>query len=104
MNPHLGKINEIADGDLFFKNKMIAVLKNEFPKERELYFNLIQNKNYIETAEIVHKLKHKINLLGFVKGYKITKDYEDELRNNKPTLKTDFEAILNIINNFLTTI
>jgi len=52
----------------------------------------------------VHKLKHKIGMLGFEEGYQLTIDFEEELKEKEYTLFSKFMLILGAIDNFLETI
>ena len=101
MFPNLLKIEEISDGDTAFKGKMLDVIKSEFPKDKASYISLMKNKDYQECSKLVHKIKHKINLLGFIKGYHIALEYELDLKNDKLILEKDFELILERIEEFL---
>jgi hypothetical protein len=44
-------------------------------------------------AQSVHKLKHKISILGLEKSY-LAEEYESNLKNNSTNLHSDFESIL----------
>jgi hypothetical protein len=50
-------------------------------------------KNYLEAAQSVHKLKHKISILGLDKSYYLAGEYENNLKDNTTILDTDFENI-----------
>jgi len=65
--PNLNYIEALSGGDITFKAKLIEVIKNEFPKESEAYFSNITQKNHQKAADDVHKLKHKISILGLEK-------------------------------------
>ena len=93
--PNLDKIKEIAGGTASFEQEMISIIKEELPGEIEQYqFHLEQN-NFKQTAESVHKLKHKISILNMKHGYETAVAYENELRAGRPTSAQDFEAVLN---------
>lgn len=101
MKPNLDHINEIADGDFVFQQKMIDIVKKEFPLEKQGFLAYYNKEDYHKAAELVHKLKHKINIFGLVKGYEIAKLFEDELRNKQTTLYLEFDSILATIENYL---
>lgn len=103
MEPNYNYINEIAEDDLTFKEKLISIIKKEFPDECKIFSENILNKKYVLAAENVHKLKHKINMLGIDSGVKIARDFENNLLNNKTDLLFEFNEILNSIDNFLKT-
>ena len=99
--PNLNYIKSISDGDKTFEKKLINIIKEEYPQEKYIYQTNIKSKNYKATSEIVHKLKHKINILGLTKSYDVAKDYENNLKEDKILLKEEFEAILSKITQYL---
>ena len=102
--PNLDKIKEIAGGTASFEQEMISIIKEELPAELEQYqFHLEQN-NFKQTAESVHKLKHKISILGLEKSYELAVKYEHNLIENSKEGKEDFESILQNITDYLETI
>jgi len=90
--PNFTYINSLSRGDKAFEAKLVAVIKAEFPIEKATYIKNIQEKNYKEAAENVHKLKHKISILGLD---------ENNLKENTSTLKEEFEKILQTITDYL---
>lgn len=100
--PNTAYIDELAQGDQDFKDEIIKVIKKEFPEEKKIYFEHLQNTDFKATAEAVHKLKHKISILGLENGYEVAVRYENELRDQKLISKTDFEKTLVTIERFLT--
>ncbi len=99
--PNLSYINELSSGNEEFKNKLIATIKSEFPEEKSVYLKNITSKNYEKAAENVHKLKHKISILGLEKSYALAVEFENNLKDNNSDLKDDFNAILQIITDYL---
>ena len=57
--PNLNYFNKIADGDQVIVDKLISILKSEFPQQLVNYSQNISTPNYEEASEAVHKLKHK---------------------------------------------
>ncbi len=102
--PNQSYIKSLSGGNIEFEKKLIAVIKSEFPAEKARYLKNIAAKKYIETAENVHKLKHKISILGLEKSYGIAVQYENELREENTALKTPFETILETMTNYLITL
>jgi len=102
--PNLSYINSMSGGDKAFEQKLIGIIKAEFPEEKEVYFDNIAAKNYKLTAENVHKLKHKISILGLEKSYDVAVNYENNLIDGATDGKTDFESILQIMTDFLETL
>lgn len=99
--PNLNYINELSGDNQEFKNKLIGILKRELPLEVELYQNEIKNVDYIQAAQAVHKLKHKVSILGLEKSYYIASDYEDNLKENSLNLKDEFENLLKAMQEFV---
>jgi hypothetical protein len=91
----------MSGGDKLFEKKLIDIIKIEFPTEKKTYFNNISSKNYKLTAENVHKLKHKISILGLEKGYEIAVAFENNLLDSNTMLKDEFESVLTVITNYL---
>lgn len=82
------------------KSRLIAVLKKEFPEEVEDYEINIRTYNFEAASNCVHKLKHKIGLLGLENGYKEARVFEDNLKNDSNEFQSNFEEILNSIKFF----
>ncbi|MEM5563768.1 Hpt domain-containing protein [Psychroserpens sp. AS72] len=99
--PNLSYINSMSGGDKAFEQKLIDIIKGEFPEEKKVYFDNIAAENYKLTAENVHKLKHKISILGLEKSYEIAVAFENNLLEGETTLQEEFEAILTTITNYL---
>lgn len=81
--PNLKYIKELSEGDITFESKLISVLKKELPTEYKEFLKNFKEKNFIKTADNVHKLKHKISILGLAKGYKQASIFENDLRERK---------------------
>ncbi|SFW54656.1 Hpt domain-containing protein [Cellulophaga fucicola] len=102
--PNLNYVNTLADGNQEFLNEFIAIIKKEFPGEVQTYSTGVNTKDHIATADIVHKLKHKFNILGLEKAYGLAVTYEDELREGNFKLDSEFKQILDKITSYLKTI
>ncbi|MCA0131603.1 Hpt domain-containing protein [Winogradskyella alexanderae] len=102
--PNLSYIHSMSGGDKTFEEKLIGIIKKEFPLEKQEYFDNITARNYKRTAANVHKLKHKISILGLEKSYEVAVNYEDNLIENKTDGRENFEAILQIMTDFLKTL
>tara|TARA_R110000744_G_scaffold26947_10_gene66063 strand:+ start:210 stop:530 length:321 start_codon:yes stop_codon:yes gene_type:complete len=102
--PNLNYVNELAGDDAEFKGQFIDIIKNEFPLEKEEYFGHVSNARVKETAEIVHKLKHKFNILGMENSYKLAVVYEMELLEGKHDSQSKFNEILETIEEYIKTI
>jgi len=101
MSPNLAYIDEISDNDIIFRNKLISIIKREFPVERNEFLSNYDTNQYIHAAENVHKLKHKINIFGLKKGFEIAIKFENELNNEKFDSYQDFIVVLDLIDNYL---
>lgn len=99
--PNLNYINDLSGDNEEFKAKIINILKRELPVEVEVYRNEMQKADYNQAAQAVHKLKHKVSILGLEKSYYIASDYEDNLNDNSVALKSDFESILKAMEEFV---
>ncbi|WP_299105618.1 Hpt domain-containing protein [uncultured Winogradskyella sp.] len=102
--PNLSYINSMSGGDKAFEQKLIDIIKGEFPEEKSVYFENIEAKNYKLTAENVHKLKHKISILGLEKSYDVAVNYENNLIDGNTEGRIEFESILQIMMDFLETL
>ena len=98
---NLSYIQSLSGGDENFEKKIISIIKDEFPKERESCFDNLKTKDYLGAAEKVHKLKHKISILGLEKSYEIAVEFEKNLRENNADLEGDFRIIMLNITNYL---
>jgi len=97
-------IKQLANGNTAFQEHLLGVMKREFPEEKKLFSTLYNQKKYLQTAEIVHKLKNKIGILGLEQGYQVAVDFEKELKNEKTVLYPKFIVILENIEDFITTL
>ncbi len=102
--PNLIYIKELAAGSDAFEQKITSIVKREFPEEQKEFLQNYESKSYAKAAENVHKLKHKIGMLGFEKGYQTAVDFEEGLKNNDTSLYPKFILILESIELFLKTL
>ncbi|WP_142784568.1 Hpt domain-containing protein [Changchengzhania lutea] len=103
--PNLAYIDTLSGGDEAFKQKLIDIIKMEFPDEKAVYLKNIEEKNFEAAAENVHKLKHKISILGLEKSYEIATEFENDLKDNHDDVgKEAFISILQNITTFLATL
>lgn len=92
--PNLDYINEMAETDDVLRAQFIAILKEELPKEIKTYHDHINSERYTHAACLVHKLKHKIIILGLNTDYELAESHELQLKNNDFSFKKDFSDIL----------
>ncbi len=102
--PNLSYIESMSGGNEAFEKKIIGIIKVEFPEEKHVYFENIGANNFKAAAENVHKLKHKISILGLERSYTLADDFETNLKNESTTGKDEFDAILHLMTDFLETI
>lgn len=101
LQPNIAYINELSGGDKNFESRILGILKMEFPVEKQEYITNLAESNFILAAENVHKLKHKINILGLNEAYVFAVDYENELRNQDVGRQDQFLTILNVMQEYL---
>ena len=101
---NLNYIDEIAGDDREFRSKFITILQEEFPIEKDEYQSNLNRKEYQKASENVHKIKHKINVLGLHQAHTLAVRHESELRNKTNTLSKEFGAVLDYIEAYLKTI
>ena len=99
--PNLNYINSLSEGDKSFEMKILGIIKKEFKEEKNTYYNNMKNDNFKLCAENVHKIKHKISILGLEKSYEIAERYENNLREGNYELHNRFSDILNKVTNYL---
>lgn len=99
--PNLNYIEKLAANDEKLKQKLIDILQFELPTEIDAYFANIKGNNLQQAAFHVHKIKHKIAILGFEEKYLMAEKYEFQLAENKRELQTEFEDTLALILNFI---
>ncbi|MDT0643819.1 Hpt domain-containing protein [Zunongwangia sp. F363] len=95
--PNLSYIHQLSDGNKDFEEKLLNVVRRELPEEIEVFKQNIRNKNYKEASANVHKLKHKISILGLEKTYHLAEDYESELREGENKRQAEFEEKLQMM-------
>lgn len=99
--PNLSYIHSMSGGDKDFEERLLDIIKHEFSKEKDVYFSHIESNDYVLCANHVHKLKHKIGILGLEKSYEIAVCYENNLLKGSTTEQDKFEVILKTMTNYL---
>lgn len=99
--PNLQYLEEIADGQPKVVAQFLKILEDEFPGERQQYENLIEKKAGVQAAAMVHKLKHKISILGMVQGRDLAVEHEEALKKGNFAHANSFKKLLNLINEFI---
>ena len=104
MEPNLNYIKQLAAGDRSFEEKFIKILKNEFPSEEAEYLQNISKKDLAQAALNVHKLKHKLSILGLVEDYEVAVRHEEALEKGNTEWEDDFSRILTKVDEFIKSI
>lgn len=99
--PNLSYIQELSGGDTAFEKKLISVVQTELPVEIAEYQNNMENSAFAKAAENVHKIKHKLGIVGLKDGYELAITFEEQLKENNTALKMKFDDILNSVLNFV---
>lgn len=99
--PNQSYINSLSGNDEAFKQKLIGIIKKEFPVEKQVYFDNYNAKKFKLAADNVHKLKHKISILGLEKSYDVAMAYESNLLEGSTNLNEEFEAILTAMTTYM---
>ena len=92
--PNLDYIRKISGGDQVFEEKLLAVIRKEIVVEIDEYQENMKELLLDKASQNIHKLKHKISILGLEKGYKIAVEFEEELKRGDFFCKEQFDEIL----------
>tara|TARA_R110000764_G_scaffold47996_1_gene106787 strand:- start:361 stop:681 length:321 start_codon:yes stop_codon:yes gene_type:complete len=99
--PNLKYLYTLSRGDKSFEKKLIAVLKSELPDEISTYKKNLSQSDFLQIAENVHKLKHKISILGLIESYEFALLYEEEVKVGNINQSKKFEEILAVMLQFV---
>jgi HPt (histidine-containing phosphotransfer) domain-containing protein len=102
--PNLEYINKLSRGDKSIKKELIDLIKTEFPEEKKDYYSSLESKKFKKIEENVHRLKHKVSILGLEKSYEIANKFEHNLRELSLDKKEDFDEILTAISVYIKTL
>ncbi|GAB7256567.1 Hpt domain-containing protein [uncultured Polaribacter sp.] len=102
--PNLDYINQLARGDESIKKELIDVIKSEFPDELKDYHDSLKIGEFKKIEENVHRIKHKISILGLEKSYETANKFEHNLRELNNNGQEDFEKILKAISEYIETL
>lgn len=101
MKPSLDYLHELAPHDEGFRNRLLNVLVTEFPGEFESYSNAVEKQEWKAAVTYLHKLKHKIGILGMPELHALAELHEVDLENGSLPLHKQVMAGLQIIDQFL---
>ena len=100
--PNLAYVVELAGtSDFDFERKFVAILKQEFSWDLGKYLYHIKQEEPRAAAEIVHKLKYKIGVLGMTQAYEFAEQHKEKLHVGDMSLDGDFKKTLKKIDSFL---
>jgi len=94
-------IDQLSGDNAEFRKKLIGILQRELPEEVQTYQSQMQAQNYALAAASVHKLKHKVSILGLNKSYYIAEQFEDNLKESSLELQQDFDIIIEIMQEYV---
>ena len=92
---------QIAGGDMLFVKEILQVIHDELPVEILAYQQSINNIAFAEAASNVHKIKHKIAILGMDEGVILATIYENQLKKGNRNLENAFQDLLSDMTIFI---
>ncbi|WP_435416649.1 Hpt domain-containing protein [Polaribacter aestuariivivens] len=101
--PNLNYVREISGGDKDFEASVLSILKAEFPLEFLAIKKNFENNNYEQVSFDIHKIKHKISMLGMKKSFELASELERNIKNGDLEQYNKFVDVLNRINVYLNT-
>ena len=99
--PNLSYIIQLSKGNTVFAKNLVEIIKKELPREVDTYRLHLNEGDFTKTAEDVHKIHHKIKILGLEKACKMAEEYRTDLLKNSIKLKQEFESILTSMLTFI---
>lgn len=99
--PNIIYLDQLCVDDDNSKLKMIQIIKKELPIEINAFKTNLHQNNFELAANCVHKLKHKISILGLEKSYYIAVQFENELKTGTNNLQNEFYKILTVMQDFV---
>lgn len=102
--PNLSYIIKLSKGEISFQNDILKILNEELQDEINYYYNYFKLEDFKKVKVYVHRIKHKMSILGLNKSFEITNNFENDLRDLDFKHQEYFESILPIMINYLKTI
>ena len=99
--PNLDYITQLSKGNTLFVQNLVDIIKKELPGEIETYQLHLNEGDFNQSAWYVHKISHKIRILGLESAYKMAEEYRMGLLRKSLKLKSDFEGILSAMSSFI---
>lgn len=92
--PNLLYIKKLSKGDLAFEANILDILKEELQEDINNYHHYLKLKDYQKTKIYIHRIKHKMSILGLEKSYEITNAFENDIRDLNFENQDYFEKVL----------
>lgn len=102
--PNLDYLDQLAAENSSVRESILRVMIHEFEQDLQEYKKAKISGDWSTTSNCVLRLKHKIGILGMDYSYQIANRYEKELQRNSDRFAIEFEAVLDEIQKFITTI
>lgn len=100
--PNLDYVVELVGTEDFeFQSKFVAIMKTEFTWDLGKYLYHIKINEPRTAAEIVHKLKYKLSVLGMEKSFVFAEFHKEKLERGDTSFDADFKILLKKVSNFL---
>jgi HPt (histidine-containing phosphotransfer) domain-containing protein len=99
--PNLDYLKQISGGDTDFENTMLNMLKLEFPKELNLLKSNFNDNNFMDLSLDIHKIKHKIGMLGMPKSLDLASICEKNIKEGNTEQYKELTLVLDRINVYL---
>lgn len=99
--PNLNYLKQISGGDLDFENNFLSILKLEFLIEYSVLSNNFKNSDFDKVALDIHKIKHKIGMLGMINSVYLASECEKDIIKGNTEQYKDLVLILERISVYL---
>ncbi|MFV1884952.1 MAG: Hpt domain-containing protein [Balneola sp.] len=87
----LSYLDELSDGDDEFRKEMIQVFLREVPEQIKSLNTSVSDKNYDQTASIIHALRTKIRTFGIIALDELSERLEYSAKTKSLNNWKDFE-------------
>ena len=101
MTPNTEYIDKLANEDQAFRNKLIGLIRQEWPQEVAEYQEQVAAQNWEKAGAAVHKIKHKISIFGLEEGYRIARQLEYQYKDGIDAPREHFDQVVEKITLYL---
>ncbi|WP_143519885.1 Hpt domain-containing protein [Reichenbachiella sp. 5M10] len=91
----------MSRGNKTFEDALLTVVRQELPEEILVFEECIAHLRWMDAAECVHKIKHKISLLGMEEAFLRAEEYENQLKKGESFGEVEFRKLLDSMKTFL---